>query len=135
MGLKLASGRMLRATDIAEALGLPSPDLVEKDFHVVRALQAGIGVKDDNYRLVFAGGTALARAHCLIHRMSEDIDLKIVPIGTEDRRPARRVLRNALIETLKSVPFELSDPIVRNDGRYFRFDLDYPRSETTSGIL
>ncbi|MBI2689688.1 MAG: nucleotidyl transferase AbiEii/AbiGii toxin family protein [Acidobacteria bacterium] len=27
---------------------------------------------------MFGGGTALSRAHCLTHRMSEDIDLKIV---------------------------------------------------------
>ena len=30
------------------------------------------------FKLVFGGGTALGRAHRLIHRMSEDIDLKVV---------------------------------------------------------
>ncbi len=134
-GLELESGRVLPATDIADALALPSPDLVEKDFHVVHALKAVIAVKDDNYRLVFAGGTALARAHRLIRRMSEDIGLKVVPIGDEDRRSARKVLRSALERALKGVPFKLANKTVRNEGRYFRFNLDYPRSETTSGIL
>jgi len=37
-------------------------------------------------RLVFGGGTALSRAHCLIRLMSEDIDLKI---GRNEERDIR----------------------------------------------
>ena len=33
------------------------------------------------FRLIFGGGTASGRAHRLIRRMSEDIDLKIVSDG------------------------------------------------------
>ena len=58
--------------------GLPSPALVEKDFHVVKALAAIAAVKTAPLQLVFGGGTALSRAHRLIRRMSEDIDLKII---------------------------------------------------------
>jgi hypothetical protein len=32
------------------------------------------------FSLVFGGGTALARAHRLVQRMSEDVDFKIVPL-------------------------------------------------------
>ena len=39
---------------------------------------------------IFGGGTALARAHRIIRRMSEDVDFKIVP------RPAAPVSRSAL---------------------------------------
>jgi hypothetical protein len=39
---------------------------------------------------VFQGGTALSRAHRVIERMSEDIDIKIVSKGP---RPAPRRLR------------------------------------------
>jgi hypothetical protein len=39
------------------------------------------------FALVFGGGTALARAHRIVRRMSEDVDFKIVP------RPAARVHR------------------------------------------
>ena len=31
------------------------------------------------FDLVFGGGTALARAHHIVRRMSEDVDFKIVP--------------------------------------------------------
>ncbi|MCX7101330.1 MAG: nucleotidyl transferase AbiEii/AbiGii toxin family protein [Methylobacter sp.] len=58
--------------------GLPSPALVEKDWYVVKALAAITAIDASPFQLVFGGGTALGRAHRLIHRMSEDIDLKIV---------------------------------------------------------
>jgi hypothetical protein len=66
---------------------LPSPALVEKDFYVVKALAAiaAVDLEDLPLRLVFGGGTALSRAHQLIRRMSEDIDLRIV--ATDDRLP------------------------------------------------
>lgn len=35
------------------------------------------------FRLVFAGGTSLARAHRLIKRMSEDVDFRVVRTGSE----------------------------------------------------
>jgi predicted nucleotidyltransferase component of viral defense system len=41
-------------------------------------------------RLVFGGGSALSRAHRLIRRMSEDIDLRIV---VDSNRPGRGTLR------------------------------------------
>ena len=69
--------------------------LVEKDRHVVQAL-AAIAVADTApLQLVFGGGTALSRAHRLIRRMSEDIDLKIVG-DAEPTRPVLRRLRDTI---------------------------------------
>ena len=59
---------------------LPSVGLVEKDLHVVRAIAALAAIDAAPFRLVFGGGTALARAHHIIRRMSEDVDFKIVPL-------------------------------------------------------
>jgi hypothetical protein len=69
---------------------LPSLELVEKDWHGVRALAAIAAVDTEPLRLVFGGGTALSRAHGLIQRMSEDIDFKIV----SDDRPSQGALRS-----------------------------------------
>lgn len=78
--------------DIADALGLPHPGLVEKDFHVLRALGALAGISQDGAHLVFGGGTSLCRAWSLIERMSEDIDLRIAspePLSAGQRRSFR----------------------------------------------
>jgi len=69
---------------------LPSVGLVEKDLHVVRAIAAIAAIDAAPFTLVFGGGTALARAHKLVRRMSEDVDFKIVP------RPAAPVSRSAI---------------------------------------
>ena len=73
---------------------LPSVGLVEKDLHVVRAIAAIASVDAAPFTLVFGGGTALARAHKLVRRMSEDVDFKIVPL------PAAAVSRTMLRQQL-----------------------------------
>jgi nucleotidyltransferase AbiEii toxin of type IV toxin-antitoxin system len=53
------------------------------------------------FRLVFSGGTALNRAHRLIRRMSEDIDLKIVsdqPRSRPELRKLRDIVTGALLQ-------------------------------------
>lgn len=109
---------------------LPSPALVEKDYYVVKALRAIATTETAPFLLVFGGGTALARAHRLVQRMSEDIDLKI--IGDEPiARPQLRVLRENLTERLQAAGF-VFDPNdkkyrdSRNESRYTIFRLPYP---------
>jgi len=66
---------------VADFFGLVGTPPVVKDFHVVRAIRTLAALDAAPFRLVFAGGTALARAHKLIRRMSEDVDFKIVPLA------------------------------------------------------
>ena len=56
--------------EVQAYFGLPSPALVEKDYHVVRALRAITATNTGPFQLVFGGGTALSRAHRLLRRMS-----------------------------------------------------------------
>lgn len=92
--------------EVQAFFGLPSPALVEKDFHVVKALAAIAAVNTAPLGLVFGGGTALARAHRLIRRMSEDIDLKV----TAEKEPSRgelRRLRELVTAALLRAGFQL----------------------------
>ncbi len=96
---------------VQEHFGLQSPALVEKDLFVLRALAAiaAVDLQALPLRLVFGGGTALSRAHRLIQRMSEDIDLRIV---TDSNRPGRgtlRRLRARITEALLGAGFKF-DP-------------------------
>jgi predicted nucleotidyltransferase component of viral defense system len=60
---------------------LPDQALVEKDWFVAKALAAIAAAAPGPFRLVFQGGTSLSRAHRVIARMSEDIDIKIMSQG------------------------------------------------------
>lgn len=115
--------------EVQEALGLPHVALVEKDYHVVRAL-ASLSQFNDDPRLVFGGGTALSRAHRITRRMSEDIDLKIVsgtPLSEGQRKAFRGQVAQALLEA--GFEFDPTNPAhlkVENGGKKLTFNLNYP---------
>lgn len=107
--------------EVQAHFGLPSPALVEKDFYVVKALAAIAAVEAPPLQVVFGGGTALSRAHLLIQRMSEDIELKIVA-DEEPQRPALRRLRDAMTDGLlhAGFRFDQSNPALRRPGNESR---------------
>ncbi len=110
--------------EVQAYFGLPSPALVEKDWYVVRALRAIAETDTEPFRLVFGGGTALSRAHRLIRRMSEDIDLKIVPAG-KYTRPELRGFRDAITDSLLDAGFKFDpkNPTHRESGNGSRYTL------------
>ncbi len=61
----------------AESLGIRYPSILEKDYYVTRIIHALSGIENECFRLIFAGGTCLAKAHKIVKRMSEDVDFKI----------------------------------------------------------
>jgi predicted nucleotidyltransferase component of viral defense system len=125
--------------EVQAHFGLPSPALVEKDFHVVKALAAIAAVETAPLQLVFGGGTALSRAHRLIGRMSEDIDLKIVA-DEEPSRGALRRLRDAMTNALLRAGFRFDpgNPAHRksaNESRYTIYRLPYEPLSRGEGAL
>jgi predicted nucleotidyltransferase component of viral defense system len=114
---------------------LPGIGLVEKDIHVVRAIRAIMSLDAAPFALVFAGGTALARAHRLVRRMSEDVDFKIVPkadapVSRNGLRQQRSALRDRVTEALQRAGFAF-DPNdaaqirSRNENSYTIYQLPY----------
>ena len=126
--------------EVQAHFGLPSPALVEKDWYVVKALAAIMAADIAPFRLVFGGGTALGRAHKLIRRMSEDIDLKIVSEDREPTRPELRGIRETITKALLAAGFEF-DPMnpahqtSRNGTRYTLYQLPYRPLTTGAGAL
>jgi hypothetical protein len=53
-----------------------APFLVEKDYWIMHALY---GLQQQGYDFELKGGTSLSKGYKIIHRFSEDIDLKILP--------------------------------------------------------
>lgn len=127
-----------------EYYGFASPVPVEKDWQMLRAMCAIASVDARPFRLVFAGGTCLARAHKLIRRMSEDVDFKITPLEPNPVSKTRRRkelgdLRDRITESLQAAGF-LIDPAdstqlrSRDDNHYTVYQLQYatpdPEDET-----
>ena len=123
---------------------LPSVALVEKDLHVVRAIAALAAIDAAPFSLVFGGGTALARAHKLIRRMSEDVDFKIVPtaaapVSNSGLRRQLGALRDKVTAALQAAGFAF-DPAdkaatrSRNESRYTVYQLPYPSGGAGEGL-
>ena len=91
------------------------------------------------FTLIFAGGTALARAHKLVRRMSEDVDFKIVPAGSDaisknKLRQQLSALRASVTTALQAAGFPC-DPedgariSSSNKNRYTIYHLPYGQSD------
>ena len=127
---------------VVDFFGLPGTAAVAKDFYVVRAIRVLAAIDATPFDLVFGGGTALARAHRIIRRMSEDVDFKIVPRASAPA--SRSALRRQLDHLRQRVSaalldagfaFDPADKSVvwaRDEGRYAVWELPY-RSESGAG--
>jgi hypothetical protein len=113
---------------IAADLGT-RPGLIEKDWHVVRAIGVIAKVDTAGMAPVFSGGTSLSKGWELIKRFSEDIDFKVgEPAGGSASRARRErtAYRERVLEALTSAGFQLErKPLSGNESRYFSAALAY----------
>lgn len=89
--------------DVADALGIESVAIVEKDYYIVELLRLLQPLSFDTHQLVFSGGTALSKAGISLNRMSEDVDIKLVPAAGFSRqysRGQRKIIRKGIIQTI-----------------------------------
>lgn len=122
---------------IVDFFGLPGTAAVAKDFFVVRAIAALTAIDAAPFDLIFGGGTALARAHRIVRRMSEDVDFKVVPrAGAPVSRSGLRRQLNRLREHVSAAlldagfafdPADRSLAWARDEGRYSVWQLPYRR--------
>jgi len=129
--------------DVSDALGLGNPAIVEKDYYVVALLKLLSKLSSDTHSLVFAGGTALAKSGIKTHRMSEDVDIKIIPkepltvTSKTQKREARRELHHQVLDKIHSDDvFSIENkPIIFDEYRYQQFDIRYPQAHSIAPCL
>ncbi len=125
----------------AETLSIRYPSILEKDYYVTRVIHALSGIENDYFRLIFAGGTCLAKAHKIVKRMSEDIDFKIQVKNKEDFISKSKMLkelkefRSQIMTALSFPDISVNDSAVRNEGKYSRAELVYPALFTANDTL
>lgn len=123
--------------DVADALDIESVAIVEKDYFVVDLLRLLKEIKPET-SLVFAGGTALSKAGISLNRMSEDIDIKLVPTENfmQNGRDKRRKIRKEIVQIITDVIhnsdiFSLDNEnarITRDEYRYNEISVRYPQT-------
>ncbi|MFC4311670.1 nucleotidyl transferase AbiEii/AbiGii toxin family protein [Steroidobacter flavus] len=101
--------------------------MVEKDWHVVRALRVLSKLKYADIRPIFSGGTSLSIGWSLIRRFSEDVDFKVA-MPEKATRTQRRTYREAVLEAMAAQDFQIIGEAqrARDASRFFNADFNYP---------
>lgn len=120
--------------DLIHAKNLAIADAaIEKDFHVTDALGALASIKNDHFDLVFCGGTCLSKAHGLVQRFSEDVDIKVVskhsdvPATKSSTKKNLSLLKQEVREALTKAGFDIADADVeaKNSNSHIEMKLGY----------
>lgn len=127
--------------DIANAIGLPSPAFVEKDYYAVQLLKIVSELEITEGKFIFAGGTCLTKVHLPTYRMSEDIDIKFLPSNDflkqsdSQRRKNRSNFGASILQTIeKSHLFSVENQESRSEGRYRCFSINYPKAYSHNSL-
>lgn len=115
-------------TLVADERGL-DPMLVEKDYWIMHCLW---GLQAQGFQFELKGGTSLSKGFDIIHRFSEDIDIRIEPldgmdvkIGRNQDKPAHIASRRAYYDELATL---IRIPGIDSVERDTQFDDDKMRS-------
>jgi predicted nucleotidyltransferase component of viral defense system len=121
--------------DVADAVRLPSPAFIEKDYFAVQLLKVISEIQWADGKLIFSGGTCLNKAHFQTYRMSEDLDLKFIPnekfhkLSDSKKRKNRSNFGDVILQTIdNSNVFSLIQKESKNEGRYRCLSVNYPKT-------
>lgn len=123
-------------SEVADALGIESVAIVEKDHYIVELLALLKPLSFDTHQLVFAGGTALAKSGVALNRMSEDVDIKLVPgadflaLSRSRRKASRKAVIQSITDAITATGmFSVDDDqkVTRDEYRYNDIPVRYPQ--------
>lgn len=92
---------------VADQRGL-DPMLVEKDYWIMHCLW---GLQSQGFKFELKGGTSLSKGFGVIHRFSEDIDIRIEPPADLDVKTGRNQDKPAHIASRRAYYDELAKRI------------------------
>ncbi|NOI31421.1 nucleotidyl transferase AbiEii/AbiGii toxin family protein [Vibrio coralliilyticus] len=128
--------------EVSDALELGNPAIIEKDYWVVALLAELTKVSPMHHQMVFSGGTALAKSNIKILRMSEDVDIKLIPkpafseLSRAKKKATRKVCIDEIEQTItQSEHFTIEARIVRDEYRYVELELRYPQQFSQAPCL
>lgn len=123
-------------SEVADALGIESVAIVEKDHYIVELLALLKTLSFDTHQLVFSGGTALAKSGVVLNRMSEDVDIKLVPgadflaLSRSRRKASRKAVIQSITDAITATGmFSVDDDqkVTRDEYRYNDIPVRYPQ--------
>ena len=97
---------------------------LEKDYYLVNVIKCLQEIPLNSGRLIFTGGTALAKGYKLIKRFSEDCDF--IYLSQENSRSALSKVKNLIRTCLESYGFIIKEFKSRNCNANIEYRIEYP---------
>jgi len=97
---------------------------IEKDWFIARLLSSLASWSVPEVTLIFTGGTSLSKAHRIIYRFSEDIDVRLKTDQLLSRKDRSRV-RESLLTHLRDAGWILEDVRSRNESQFIGMAILY----------
>ncbi len=115
-------GEILRESSVY--LGIPIHYL-EKDYWVTKSLNK-LSESEYSENIVFKGGTSLSKAHKIINRFSEDIDLAILDIEQSGNQ-IKRLLKKTENTMTEGLSYNENHPQESKKSSFRKTVYDYPK--------
>ncbi len=114
--------------EIAAELGV-NVSFIEKDWYACQALKAVSSVGNENFTIIFSGGTSLSKAHGLIQRFSEDLDFRCRhtnEMSGHQKKRARSQLQEQIVDSINILSgLEINKEQIQVASNYIKFPLLY----------
>lgn len=117
----------IKGIDLSGTSSVPASAL-EKDLHITKVLKILATLDLGNWRMIFCGGTSLSKAHEVISRMSEDVDLKLASIeelSLSQRRRQLSVIKADVQSKLTENGYKVGSEWAGSNNTHFSFNLAY----------
>ena len=116
----------------ANHIGIPAVH-VEKDYWVTQVLKR-LHDSDHSEKVVFKGGTSLSKAHRLIERFSEDIDLALKRDENLGNSARRRLIKSIEATITRDLEYRPDHPGESKHGRFRKTAHAFPMRTDAAGL-
>jgi hypothetical protein len=98
---------------------------IEKDYWLTRALQR-LSQNPNADKVVFKGGTALAKAYRLTNRFSEDIDIAVIDANSFSGNQLKMLIKRLAKDMAGDLEERVVDGITSKGSRFYKAIYQYP---------
>lgn len=118
---------IIKNLDLSGISSVPS-SAFEKDIHITKILKILAFLNLGDWKMVFCGGTSLAKAHGVINRMSEDIDIQLITaenISLSQKRRQLSLVKTIIQSHLSSNGYKVGTALAVDNNTHFSFNVTY----------